>query len=117
MSHHQQERETTMKKRLVIAFAICVLFLSACGSHVGTNAPASSSAAHPTAPIATASAQSVCHVLHDRQAQLSQAYYAANVQLVAAQAQGNRQQEGEAEKALMRLHQSIAQVQAQRKAC
>jgi len=117
MSHHQQERETTMKKRLVIAFAICVLFLSACGSHVGTNAPASSSAAHPTAPIATASAQSVCHVLQDRQAQLSQAYYAANVQLVAAQAQGNRQQEGEAEKSLMRLHQSIAQVQAQRKAC
>src|SRR6266704_6465454 len=117
MSHHEQKRENTMKQRLIIACAICALFLSACGSRVGTNVPASSSAAHPTAPIATASAQSVCHILQDRQAQLSQAYYAANVQLVAAQAQGNRQQEGEAEKALMRLHQSIAQVQAQRKAC
>jgi protein involved in sex pheromone biosynthesis len=117
MSHHQPERETTMKKRLVIAFAICVLFLSACGSHVRTNAPASSSDSHPTALIATASAQNVCHVLQNRQAQLSQQYHAAIVQLVAAQAQGNRQHEGEAEKTLMRLHQSIAQVQAQRKAC
>jgi len=106
-----------MKKRLIIVFAICALFLSACGSLVGTNAPSSSSAAHPTAPIGTARAQSVCHVLQDRQAQLSRAYHAANVQLVAAQAQGNRQQGGEAEKTLMRLHQSIAQVQAQRKAC
>jgi hypothetical protein len=44
-------------------------------------------------------------------------YHVANVQLVAAQAQGNRQGEWEAVKTLMRLHQSIAQVQAQRKAC
>jgi protein involved in sex pheromone biosynthesis len=117
MSHHQQERENTMKKRLIIAFAICVLFLSACGSLVGTNTPSSSSDSHPTAPIATASAQNVCHVLQNREAQLSQQYHVANVQLVAAQAQGNWQQEGEAEKTLMRLHQSIAQVQAQRKAC
>jgi hypothetical protein len=106
-----------MKQRLIIAYAICVLFLSACGSLVGTNASSSSSAAHPTAPSATASTQSVCQVLHDRQAQLNRAYHAANVQLVAAQAQGNRQGEWEAVKTLMRLHQSIAQVQAQRKAC
>jgi protein involved in sex pheromone biosynthesis len=117
MSHHQQERENTMKKRLIITFAICVLFLSACGSLVGTSTPASNAVAHPMVPIATASTQSVCQVLHDRQAQLSQAYRAANVQLTAAQAQGNRQQVGETEKMLMRLHQSIAQVQAQLKAC
>jgi protein involved in sex pheromone biosynthesis len=117
MSHHQQERENTMKKHLIIVFAICVLFLSACGSLVGTSMPSSNPASHSTAPIATASTQSVCQVLHDRQAQLSQAYQAASAQLVAAQAGGNLLQVGEAEKTLMRLHQSIPQVQAQLKAC
>jgi len=117
MSHHQQEKENIMKKRLIIALAICVLFLSACGSLVGTSAPASTAPAHSTAPSATTSTQSVCQILHDRQAQLSQAYHAASVQLGAAQAQGNRQQELDAEKRLMRLHQSLAQVQAQLKAC
>ena len=106
-----------MKKHLLIAFAICVLLLSACGSLVGTSTPSSNPASHSTAPIATASTQSVCQVLHDRQTQLSQAYQAASAQLVAAQDGGNWQQTGEAEKTLMRLHQSIAQVQAQQKAC
>ena len=106
-----------MKKHLLIAFAICVLFLSACGSLVGTSTPSTNPATHSTAPIATASAQSVCQVLHDRQAQLSQEYHAASVQLAAAQAGGNLQQTGETEKTLMRLHQSIPQVQAQLKAC
>ncbi len=105
-----------MKKRLIIALAICVLFLSACGSLVITSTPAST-VAHSTAPSAITSTQSVCQILHDRQAQFSQAYRAASVQLAAAQAQGDQQQVGEAEKTLMRLHQSIAQVQAQRKAC
>jgi flagellar biosynthesis/type III secretory pathway protein FliH len=99
-----------MKQRLIIALAIGVLFLSACGSLVGPSTPASNSAAHSTAP-------SICQILHDRQAQLNRAYHEANAQLVAAQAQGNRQGEWEAVKTLMRLHQSIAQVQAQRKAC
>ena len=106
-----------MKKHLLIAFAICVLFLSACGSPVGTSTPSTSPATHSTAPIATASAQSACQVLHDRQAQLNQEYHAASVQLATAQDRGNWQQTGEAEKTLMRLHQSIAQVQAQQKAC
>src|SRR5438477_1200172 len=102
MSHYQQERkENTMKKHLIIACAICVLFLSACGSLVGTSTPASSSAAH-----STASTQSVCQVLHDRQVQLNQESHAANAQLATAQAQGNEQQVGEAEKRLIRLHQS-----------
>ncbi len=106
-----------MKKGLILAFAICVLFLSACGSLVATSTPATNSAAHAAAPVATASAQTVCQVLHDRQAQLSHAYHAASVQLTAAQAQGNLLQVGDAEKMLMRLHQSLTQVQAQLKAC
>jgi protein involved in sex pheromone biosynthesis len=117
MSHHQQERENTMKKHLIIIFAICVLFLSACGSLVGTSTPSSNPASHSTAPVATASAQSVCQILHDRLVLLNQEYQAASAQLVAAQAVGNLQQVGEAEKTLMRLHQSIPQVQAQLKAC
>jgi hypothetical protein len=117
MSHHQQERENTMKKHLIIVYAICVLFLSACGSLVGTSTSSSNPASHFTAPIATASTQSVCQILHNRQAQLSQAYQAASVQLVAAQAGENLLQVGETEKTLIRLHQSIPQVQAQLKAC
>jgi hypothetical protein len=106
-----------MKKHLLIAFAICVLFLSACGSLEGTSTPSTSPATHSTAPIATASAQSVCQVLHDRQVQLNQEYHAANAQLATAQDGGNWQQVGETEKTLIRLHQSIPQVQAQLKAC
>ena len=106
-----------MKKQLIIAFAICVLFLSACGSVLGTSTSARSSASPATAPVATASSPTVCQVLHDRQAQLSQEYQAASAQLAAAQAHGNRQQAGEAEKTLMRLRQSMAQVQAQLKGC
>src|SRR5215471_12465503 len=106
-----------MKKSLILAFASCILFLSACGSLVGTSTPASSSAAQPAAPLATTSAQTPCQILHDRQAQLNQQYQAARAQLSAAQAHGNRQQAGEAEKTLMRLHQFIAQVQAQLRTC
>ncbi len=106
-----------MKKHLIIAFAISVLFLSACSSLVGTSTPSSSPATHSTAPIVTASAQSACQVLHDRQAQLSQEYHAASIQLASAQAHGNSQQTGEAEKMLLRLHQSIVQVHALLKAC
>ena len=102
-----------MKKQLIIALAICVLFLSACGSLVGTSTLSSSSAPHLEAPIATASTQSVCQILHDRQAQLGQEYHTASTQLAAAQAHGNSQQTGAREKMLLRLHQVIVQVQAQ----
>ena len=117
MSHQQQERENTMKKRFIIVFTICVLFLSACGSVLQTAAPASSSASHTTAAISTANTKTVCHVLQDRQTLLKQEYQVASTQLTSAQIQGNRQHAGEAEKMLIRLHQSIAQVQAQLKAC
>jgi exo-beta-1,3-glucanase (GH17 family) len=117
MSHHQQERETTMKNQLIIAFAICVLFLSACGSLVGTNAPSSNSPAHSAAPSATASTQSACSALEESQAQLNQEYHAAGAQLAAAQARGNLQQAAEAETRLIRLHQGVAWVHALLKAC
>jgi protein involved in sex pheromone biosynthesis len=101
-----------MKKHLIIAFAICVLFLSACGSTLVTSTPSSSPATHSKAPVSTASAQSPCQILHDRQAQLSQEYHSAIIQLASAQADGNSHQVGEIEKSLLRLHQSIVQVQA-----
>jgi uncharacterized lipoprotein YajG len=109
--------KNAMKKHLIIAFAICVLLLSACGSRVETSTVATHATTHATGSITTASTQSVCQGLHDRQAQLSQQYQAASVQLSAAQARGNLQQGREAEKRLIRLRQSIAQVQAQLKLC
>ena len=105
-----------MKKHLLIAFAICVLLLSACGSVLGTSTTSSNSVSHST-PITTASAQSVCKVLHDRQAHLNQEYHAANAQLATAQAGRNMQQAGEAQQRLIRLRKSIVQVQTQLKAC
>jgi hypothetical protein len=105
-----------MKKHLLIAFAACVLFLSACGSVLGTSTPSSNSDSHST-PIATASTQSVCQVLHDRQAQLNQEYRTVSAQLATAQVDRNTQQVGAAEKTLIRLHQSTVQAQAQQKAC
>jgi protein involved in sex pheromone biosynthesis len=113
----KKEKENTMKKQLIIAFAVCVLFLSACGSLVGTSTPSTIPATHSIAPMATASTLSVCQVLHDRQTQLSREYHAESVQLASAQAARNLQQVGEVEKTLIRLHQSSAQVQAQLKAC
>jgi protein involved in sex pheromone biosynthesis len=106
-----------MKKHLIIALAICVLFLSACSSLVGTSTPASSPATHSKAPVSTASTLSSCQGLHDRQALLSQEYHAASIQLASAQVDGNSHQVGEIEKSLLRLHQSIVQVQAQAKTC
>jgi uncharacterized lipoprotein YajG len=117
MCHRQEERENTMKKSLIIALAICLLFLIGCSSLVETSTPSPSPATYSTAPIATASTQSICQVLHDRQVQLNQDYHATNAQLAKAQAGRNMQQAGEAEQRLIRLHQSIVQVQAQLKAC
>jgi uncharacterized lipoprotein YajG len=115
MSQYQQEKENTMEKQLLIA--ICFLFLSACGSVLGTSTPASNVVDHTMAPVATASTQSVCQVLHDRQTQLNQEYHAASAQLTTSQTGRNLQQVGEVEKTLIRQHQSIAQVQTQLKAC
>lgn len=105
MSHHEQERENTMKKQLIIAFAICVLFLSACSSLVGTSTLSTNVAAHSTAP-------SACSALEESQTKLEQEYRAASAQLTATRAWGNPQQVGEAKMRLIRLHQGIAWVQS-----
>lgn len=106
-----------MKTRFIIVCTICVLFLSACGSVLQSAAPASSVASHTTTTISTANTKTICHVLQDRQTLLKRGYQVATVQLAAAQAHGNLQQEGAAEKTLMRLHLSIAQTQKQLKVC
>ena len=106
-----------MKKHLIIVFAICALFLSACGSLVETSTSTTHSTAHATGSITAANMQSACQGLHDQQAQLSQQYQPASVQLSGAQARGNLQQVREAEKRLISLRQSLAQVQAQLTLC
>jgi hypothetical protein len=106
-----------MKKLLIVAFAICVLSLAACSSLIGTSTPSNSSTTHAAAPIITVSTQRSCQVLQNRQVQLNQEYQTASSQHTRAQAGGNWQQAGEAEKTLMRLHQSIAQIQTQLKGC
>jgi hypothetical protein len=106
-----------MKKLLVVAFAICILSLSACSSLAGTSTPSNNSTTHAAAPSITVSTQGSCQVLRDRQALLNKEYQTTNVQYTRARAGGNWLQAGEAEKALMRLHQSIAQMQTQLKAC
>jgi hypothetical protein len=117
MSHIQQGKENTMKKLLIIVFAICVLSLSACSSLTGTDTSSSNSTSNDAAPIATVSTQNSCQVLQDRQSFLNREYQKISVQYSKARADGNWQQVGEAEKTLMSLHQSIVQVQSQLKAC
>lgn len=101
-----------MKKGLILAFALCVLFLSACSSLVGTSAPFTNAPAH-----VTASTQSACSTLEGSQAKLDQQYQAASAQLAAARARGNLQQGEAAEAGLTKLRQGIAWVQALRNTC
>jgi hypothetical protein len=117
MSHDQQGKENTMKKLVIIAFVICVLSLSACSSLTGTSTSSNSSTTTAAAPIVAVNPQSSCQVLRDRQALLNREYQTTSVQYNKARANGNWQQAGEAEKALMRLHQSLVQMQTQLKAC
>jgi hypothetical protein len=106
-----------MKKLVIVAFAICVLSLSACSSLPGTSTPSSSSTTHAAATIVTVSTRSSCQVLHDRQYLLKRECQTTHVEYTKAQAEENWQQAGEAEKTLMNLHQSMVQVQSQLKAC
>ncbi len=112
-----KKEKNTMKKYLIIAFAICVLFLSACSSRVEPSTSASPSTAYPTGSITTTSTQNSCQGLHDQQTQFSQQYHIANIQFSAAQDHGDPQQVGDAVKRLTSLRQSITQVQAQLRLC
>ncbi len=106
-----------MKKLLIIVFAICVLSLSACSPLTGTESTSSSSTSSAVAIGATASSQSSCQVLHDRQSLLNREYQTTSVQYSKARADGNSQQAGEDEKALMSLHKSIVETRNQLKTC
>jgi len=110
ISHHEEERENDMKKRLIITLAICVLILSACGV-VQITIPASiSSTSHPTADT-----QAACHVLQEQQVQLQQAIHAARVQL--STAHGDLRKAEKAKNMLIRLHEPSVLVQAELRAC
>jgi hypothetical protein len=102
-----------MKKLLIIAFAICVLSLSACSSLTGTD----SSTSNAAAPIAAVNTQSSCQVLQDRQSSLDRAYQLASVKYRKASVEKNAQEAAQAKKELTSLHQSIVQTQNQLKAC
>jgi hypothetical protein len=87
-----------MKNLVIIAFAICILSLSACSQLSGTSTPLSSSTTHAAAPIATVSTHSSCQVFQDHQSFLNRAYQTTSVQYSKARADGNWQQPGEAER-------------------
>ena len=89
MSQTKQGKENTTKKLLIVAFALCVLSLSACSSLAGTSTPSNSSATHTAAPSVTVNTQSSCQVLHEREALLNQEYQVTSVELNKAQAGRN----------------------------
>jgi peptidoglycan hydrolase CwlO-like protein len=107
---HQEERENDMKKRLIIAVAICVLILSACGAVQGTIPASSSSVSHPTA-----STQTTCHALQEQQDKLQQAIHAARVRL--SSAHGDLRKAEKAKNALIKLHEPSMLVQAELRTC
>ena len=110
ISHHEEERENDMKKRLIIALAVCVLILSACGAVQGTTPASSRSALHPSTGTQTA-----CHALQEQQVQLQQAIHAARVQL--STAHGDLRKAEKAKNTLIRLHEPSVLVQAELRAC
>ncbi|SRR5713226_8217584 len=115
MSHHEEEKENDMKKRLIIALALCVLILSACGTVLGTRTSSNNPVAHSTAPIAAASTQTACSILQERQVYLQQATNVARAQLSAAH--GDLRKAEAAEKQLIKLHELNTLVQAQLNKC
>jgi predicted small secreted protein len=110
VSHHEDERENDMKKRLIIALAICVLILSACSALQGATPAPGSSVSHTTV-----NTQNACTALQEQQAQLQRAIDAASVQL--ASAHGDLRKAEQARNALLRLHEPSVLVQAKLRAC
>ena len=106
-----------MKKLLIIAFAFCVLSLSACSSLTATDNGSSSSSSNAAAPNAAVSMQSSCQVLQDRQSSLDRAYQITSVQYRKASIEKNWQEAAQAKKELTNLHQSIVETRNQLIAC
>jgi uncharacterized protein YlxW (UPF0749 family) len=110
MSRHEEERENDMKKRLIIALAICVLILSACSVVQGTTPATSSSVSQQAANM-----QSACSALQEQQAQLQRAIDAASAQL--SSAHGDLHTAEKARSALIKLHEPSILIQAKLRAC
>ena len=99
-----------MKKRLIIAFVICVMILSACSAVQGTTPATSNSVS-----LASANTQADCSALQEQQAKLQQAIDAARVQL--SSAHGNLHKAETARNELVKLHEPALLVQAKLQAC
>jgi peptidoglycan hydrolase CwlO-like protein len=110
MSHHKEGRENGMKKRLIIALALFVMILSACGAVQG-NTPATNSSVSQT----SATTQADCSALYEQQAQLQKALDAARVQL--SSARGDLHKAEQARNALKRLHEPSLLLQAKLSVC
>jgi len=110
VSHHEEERENDLKKRLIIALAICVMILSACSAVQGTAPATSSSVSHESV-----NKQADCSSLHEQQAQLQKVIDAASMQL--SSAHGDLQKAGQARNTLTRLHEPSLLIQAKLSAC
>ena len=87
-----------MKKRLIIALAICVMILSACSAVQGTTPSTSNSVS-----LASASTQANCSALQKQQDQLEKAIDAARVQL--SSAHGDLHKAETARNELVKLHE------------
>jgi peptidoglycan hydrolase CwlO-like protein len=110
MSHRKEERENDMKKRLIIALAICVMILSACSAVQGTTPATSNSVS-----LASANTQADCSALQEQQAQLQKAIDTARIQL--SSAHGDLHKAEQARKTLTRLHEPSLLLQAKLSAC
>jgi peptidoglycan hydrolase CwlO-like protein len=110
MSHHKEERENDMKKRLIIALALCVMILSACSAVQGTTPATSNSVSYTSA-----NTQADCSALNEQQAQLQKAIDTARVQL--SSAHGDLHKAEQARNELTRLHEPSVLLQAKLRAC
>jgi hypothetical protein len=112
-----QRQEKYGVQHLLIALTICILLLSACGSHAKPSTSASSSTAHSPGSITTISTLNSCQGLRDQQMRLSQQYHAASIQSSAVRNHGGTQQIDATVQRLTRLRLSITQGQVQLRLC
>jgi hypothetical protein len=110
VSHHKQERQNDMKKRLIIALALCVFILAACSAGQGATLTTSSSVSQ-----GSASAQADCTALNAQQVQLQKAIDAASKQL--SSAHGDLHKAEQARHTLAMLREPSLLLQAQLRAC
>jgi peptidoglycan hydrolase CwlO-like protein len=99
-----------MKKRLIIALALFVMILSACGAVKGTTTARNSSVSQTSASI-----QANCSALYEQQTQLQKTIDAASKEL--SLAHGDLHKAEEARNTLSRLQEPSRLLQAKLSAC